>query len=1069
MRSSILLFLLLVQINHQVELGLCNQEMIYIKPSPNIACPGTPCYTLMQYVTNQSSASNVSLLLLPGNHQLTTKYYVADKSSILMMAYNPGVSSMVACNSSGRMSFRSLETVRISGIFFNGCGGNKAVSVKNFIFEGSNFMNGSNDDDGGAWSIFQPNTLMIINCTFANNVVKGSFKGGGALHILGSERCNITIIWCTFSRNAVIDFSKQSSVDGGALHISSVTDLSVNIVESIFINNQVNSTAVRGGAIYAFRANLTIGTCKFENNEAIGTSSGEGDRNTIANGGVLYASRTNLTIINGTFRNNQAKGTFTNGGALYISTTNLIFHGSLCTGNQANSTGKGGALYLIETNSTISKSVFSSNQANGSYSRGGALYSTFYPLVPGEKVSTVMNGCIFTENHANFSGGAVHIDGTQNPIITDCNFSNNRLLQSFARGGAIYVTNSVNLTTVDCSFNSNSAAERLGKGGALYTSTTYTHLQRSRFSNNGADIDGGTVYVEIHNSYGAISTYQCSFYKNAGGAVYGINIRKVSIHLSNFTSNINSASAALHVLVASQNTTIIQELESAILISQSHFTENSRAAYSKGIKQIYIQSSMFASNNGSNKIVEIFGNGLPDNVVLISNSIFERNNGTAIIYNDNIALLSIDQSTFTGNAASHSSDGVIYVSGSHTNVSISHSSFQQNSAASCGVVSVHSLTDGDISESMLSPRHGISLYSNTFKHNMATISGSVGCFRNASVTISNNIFTHNVASCDGGVFLINSSTVTISESSFTNNNADYGGVARVFDSLVVLTESTFEQNTVSSSGGVFSAEMSNITIRNSTLNSNRAGNNGSIIAIYHSPLKFMILGVLQILSSNFSDNSALNGGIFYGENGAIDVDVQNSQLGFNNLTERGTFAAVENLALSIAWKDSDGIQGGNIFACNSVIIGYNNSIIVTESTDCLISTCKSYIFADTNEESIDHLNRMALVATCTAKVADVTEAATVTESDNGAMIVALSSTFSTLTVLMTLLVVIVVLVAMANKKLKSKSALGRDILQGKLSTPACYQQLASSPGPFSALLACNIENLGMDQGQRVVS
>ena len=189
-------------------------------------------------------------------------------------------------------------------------------------------------------------------------------------------------------------------------------------------------------------------------------------------------------------------------------------------------------------------------------------------------------------------------------------------------------------------------------------------------------------------------------------------------------------------------------------------------------------------------------------------------------------------------------------------------------------------------------------------------------------------------------------------------------------------------------------------------NNNRAGSNGSIVAIYHSPLTRMTLGILQILSSNFSDNSA-----FYGENGAIDVDVQNSQLGFNNLTERGTFAVVENLALSIAWKNSDGSEGGDIFACNSVVTGHNNSIIVNESTDCFGSTCKLYIFADTNEESVDHFNRMALIATCTAGVADVTEAATsasatVTESDNRVIVVALSSTFGTLTVVIALLVVI---------------------------------------------------------------
>ena len=57
---------------------------------------------------------------------------------------------------------------------------------------------------------------------------------------------------------------------------------------------------------------------------------------------------------------------------------------------------------------------------------------------------------------------------------------------------------------------------------------------------------------------------------------------------------------------------------------------------------------------------------------------------------------------------------------------------------------------------------------------------------------------------------------------------------------------------------------------------------------------------------------------------------KNSQHGFNNLTERGTFVAVKNLALSIAWKNSGGIQGGDIFAGDSVVTGHDNSIIVTE-------------------------------------------------------------------------------------------------------------------------------------------
>ena len=791
----------------------------------------------------------------------------------------------------------------------------------------------------------------------------GSSKDGGALYILGSEIYNnINIIQCTFSRNAVVDLSRQSSARGGALHIISVTD-SVKIVESVFTNNQVNSTTAKGGALHSSKASLNISACIFENNEAIGTSSGD-DSKTF--GGALYAEMTALTINNSTFINNKAKGTtsYSHGGAVYASKVNLIFNESLCIGNQANSIGYGGALYASETNSIISKSVFNSNQANGSYSHRGALYSTFYSsLSPGKIITTVIKESTFTNNHANYLGGAVYIRDTLNPVITECNFSNNQLLQSFAQGGAIYVAYSVNLTTVNCSFHSNLVAEHYGKGGALYTQSMYTHLEGCTFFSNGADNDGGTVYVKIDDPYGTISAYQCNFHKNTGGAIYGVNTRKVSVHLSNFTNNLNSTRAVLHVFIVSQNITLIQGLESAVLINQSHFVGNSRAMYSKGIKQIHIENSNFTANIGNSEIVEILGNGLLDNIVLVSSSTFDSNNGT--IYCDNISSFSIDHSTFIGNTGDSTSDGVIYVSGSHTNISISHSVFQQNSASFCGVVSIHSLEYGDLS--MHNSQHVISLFLNTFMWNIAASSGSVGCFRNASVTISNNIFSHNVASYDGGVFLINNSIVTVSESSFTNNTADYGGVARIFNSLVVHTESTFKQNVASSSGGVFSAQMSNITIRNSMLYNNRADKNGSIVNVYHNPLKHMALCILQILRSNLSDNSALNGGIIYGHNGAIEIAIQNSHFGLNNLTGRGTFATVENMAFSIARKDNDGIQGDDIFACNSVITGQNNSIIVAESTAC----CKRYILADIDEEGI--MNRITLAATCTAEN-DVTEA-----------------------------------------------------------------------------------------------
>ena len=150
MRSAITVLLLLFHISCRVELGLCNNEIIYIKPSPNIICPSMPCYTLMQYVTNQNSASNnVRLVLLSGTHELTNQYNMTNKNSVSITAHNLEMPSTIECNSLGRISFRSLELVRISSVLFTGCGGNKAISVLSFVLEDCSFMNGSNNNDGG--------------------------------------------------------------------------------------------------------------------------------------------------------------------------------------------------------------------------------------------------------------------------------------------------------------------------------------------------------------------------------------------------------------------------------------------------------------------------------------------------------------------------------------------------------------------------------------------------------------------------------------------------------------------------------------------------------------------------------------------------------------------------------------------------------------------------------------------------------------------------------------------------------------------------------------------------------
>ena len=1027
MKHTSLFFFLLFHL-HQ-HLGWCVHEKIYIKPSPNsnITCPGTPCYTLMQHVTNGSSGSNITLVLLPGNHELTSQYSADNKVSVTIMAYSV-MPSIVECSTSGKLLFRSIEFVRISNITFTGCGGNEAFNVNNFILEDSNFTNGSNNDDGGAWSIIRLTNLMIISSTFANNVVMGSFKSGGALHILFVT--NLTISQCTFVSNKVIDPDRRNTTAGGALYISSATNSVID--ESTFSNNQVHSDSSRGGALHAFEVNMTITTSIFENNEANGTSFGD---STLACGGALYILVANLTIYNSTFIDNQAKGTFAEGGAVFASGINSTFDESSFTGNQAygrsdnrHSNGKGGALYIVmETNSTISKSVFSNNQANGSHGSGGALHIISYFLPRGV---IVIQESTFTDNFANYSGGAVYIRAEINvpTIVIGCTFTNNRLL--LGHGGAIYVIDSVNLTTVNSFFSSNSAAVDSGRGGALYITSTYTYFHGCTFSNNEAANQGGeAVYVDgqLRSSYGVISAYQCHFYQNKGGAIYGVSIREVSIHLSHFISNLNGTGAAVHVSVNSRDVTLIQGLESGILINQSRFTGNTGAIHSTSIKQMHVYSSNFTSNTGNRRTVEFFGDGLADNIVSINECTFENNIGGAM-YSHDISSLSVDKSTFISNTANSTDEGVIYSSGSYFNVTISNSLFHQNSAtSSCGVVRIIPLEGDVINISLHTYPVGISFISNIFSYNTATYSsGGVGCLRSASVNIEDNNFSHNVANSSGGVFLIENSIVAITGSSFINNTASDGGVSHIFNSSVVLEDSILKQNKAILTGGIVSTEMSNITVSNSMLDSNRAGRDGGIV-FTHNSANTIPASVLHILSSNFSESSALNGGILYGQNGAIDVTIKNSHLGLNDLTEKGTFAAVWNLALSIAWENNEGFHSGDIFACNSVIIGHSN-IIVNESNDCLSTLCKTYHFVDTHEEDMEDIDRTALVATCTANSVTETDASTTspTESNNGVTILVLSSVFSLLIVLTALLIVIVILVTM---KLKKKSAPDGDVTQ----------------------------------------
>lgn len=132
----------------------------------------------------------------------------------------------------------------------------------------------------------------IINCTFKNNDI-GAIYAGSKFNIVNS----------TFENNGGADGN------GGAIVISD----SLNVTNSRFINNN----AIKGGAIYVDRGNLTVDNCIFENNVATD------DGGSIYLCGELYSDDViycNVWVKNSNFTNSKAGR---DGAAIYTIFANL--------------------------------------------------------------------------------------------------------------------------------------------------------------------------------------------------------------------------------------------------------------------------------------------------------------------------------------------------------------------------------------------------------------------------------------------------------------------------------------------------------------------------------------------------------------------------------------------------------------------------------------------------------------------------------------------------------------------------------------------------------------------------
>ena len=311
------------------------------------------------------------------------------------------------------------------------------------------------------------------DCTFIGNCAGtgGALSGGTSTRCLFQDNAALAICGAIYLGHAYdCDFIGNSSGgSGGAVYVWNQT-----ISGCLFSNNWAKTSA---GAVQGSASGILITNCLFVMNSAatggaVGVYDDRPIRNSVFIGNVATnganGAVANAICINCRFENNFAT---TQAGAGSMSGYNCEFIGN-------SSGGSAGAVYMW--NYTLSGCLFSNNYANTS---GGAL--------TGSKSSNSITGCLFVNNSA-ASGGAIGSFASRS--LSDSTFIGN--VATNGNAGAVDSANSYR-----CVFEGNRAT---GTGAAAYGASINDCLV---ISNQALKASGYIVTASANN---------CTFEGNQG-------------------------------------------------------------------------------------------------------------------------------------------------------------------------------------------------------------------------------------------------------------------------------------------------------------------------------------------------------------------------------------------------------------------------------------------------------------------------------------------------------------------------------------------------------------------------
>ena len=367
-------------------------------------------------------------------------------------------------------------------------------------------------EHGGAILINQQGYLRAADCTFEDNHAEG--KGGA---IFGGYDAVLDIQRTNFTGN--------SAVQGGAN--CTETDVHLSVTDCTFLHNQAErlggaivgvfdavldiqgtsftgNSASQGGAINVQQqATLSLTNCKLDRNFASDQS-----------GAILVMVNVTLEIRETNFTNNSASHF---GGALLVSQAQChvvrsVFHSNIA--------GTVGGAVCIETKASLR--IENTDFTNNSGSQGGAIN-----IQSTSKLHA--NLCIFWENFAVQSGGAIQLDEYSTVVIESCHF-----LANHARtgsGGALLLSNSEHVSISDTFFLRNEASS---SGGAIYLDGGTVTIDNFTCVSNRATGWGGCLYIDT----ATLTLNSSEISKNigqVGGAGVAVQDSRIQVMLCTLT------------------------------------------------------------------------------------------------------------------------------------------------------------------------------------------------------------------------------------------------------------------------------------------------------------------------------------------------------------------------------------------------------------------------------------------------------------------------------------------------------------------------------------------------------